>query len=204
VLLSEKNFSSGREATDATETVPEVVKDEAIRAVSAVGLPNAGVDVLYCKERKLPYVLEVNPRANIQYHTFPSRGRGQGLSVPDSILDTYFPKRREAARVPNFPVDFVGITDALSSGLFRRVELVSPKDDWICKTVKLPCSKDEALKIVEMLKLVCIFVNWYHRTNRDNRIDAFFLKRGYKGFLETARSNSISVVSKEVDQQLMA
>ena len=204
VLLSEKNFSSGLEATDATETVPEVVKDEAIRAVSAVGLPNAGVDVLYCKERKLPYVLEVNPRANIQYHTFPSRGRGQGLSVPDSILDTYFPKRREAARVPNFPVDFVGITDALSSGLFRRVELVSPKDDWICKTVKLPCSKDEALKIVEMLKLVCIFVNWHHRANGDNRIDAFFLKRGYKGFQETVRSNSISVVNKEVDRQLLA
>lgn len=204
VLLSEKNFSSGREATDATETVPEVVKEEAIRAVSAVGLPNAGVDVLYCKERKLPYVLEVNPRANIQYHTFPSRGRGRGLSVPDSILNVYFPKRREAERFPNFPVDFMGITDALSSGLFRRVELVSPKADWICKAVKLPCSKNEALKIVEMLKLVCIFVNWHHRANGDNRIDAFFLKRGYKGFQETVRSNSISVVSKEVDRQLLA
>lgn len=204
VLLSERNFSSGGEITDVTETVPKVVKEEAIKSVSVVGLPNAGVDVLYCKDEKLPYVLEVNPRANIHNHTFPSRGRGQGLSVPDSILDIYFPKRREAARAPNFPVDFVGITDALSSGLFRRVELVSPKDDWICKTVKLPCSKDEALKIVEMLKLVCIFVNWYHRANGDNRIDAFFLKRGYKGFLETARSHSISVVSKEVDQQLMA
>lgn len=204
VILSEKNFSSGGEVTDATETVPEVVKEEAIKAVNAVGLPNAGVDVLYCKEGKLPYVLEVNPRANIHNHTFPRHGQGQGLSVPDSILNVYFPKRREAERFPNFPVDFVGITDALSSGLFRRVELVSPKADWICKAVKLPCSKDEALKIVEMLKLVCIFVNWHHRANGDNRIDAFFLKRGYKGFQETVRSNSISVVSKEVDRQLLA
>lgn len=204
VLLSEYNFSSGGEVTDATETVSEVVKEEAIKAAGAIGLPNAGVDVLYCKDEKLPYVLEVNPRANIQNHTFPLHGQGQGLSIPDSILNLYFPKRREAEKFPNFPVDFVGITDALSSGLFRRVELVSPKADWICKTVKLSCSKDEALKIVEMLKLVCIFVNWYHRTNGVNRIDAFFLKRGYKGFRETARSNSISVVSKEVDRQLLA
>lgn len=201
VLLSEKNFSSGREATDATDTVPEAVKEEAIKAVGAVGLPNAGVDVLYCKERKLPYVLEVNPRANIQHHTFPSRGRGQGLSVPDSILDVYFSRHLEAER---FPVDFVGARSALSSGLFRRVELLSPKADWICKNVKLSCSEDEALKIVEMLKLVCIFVSWYHRANGDNRIDAFFLKRGYKGFRETVRSHSISVVSKEVDRQLLA
>lgn len=203
VCLDDKKFTSGLETVNATDTVPDSVKEEAVNAAKVVGLPNAGVDVLYCESRNLPYVLEVNPRANIQHHTFPTIGDGQGLAVPHSILDFYFPRQGKVRAFRNFPVDFIGIQKSLESGLFRRVEIVSPKRNWISRTILLRGPQEEAAKTFEMLKMVCIFANWYHRSEGDNRIDVYFLERGYRGFVETFRSNSVPVVSNEVDRQIL-
>ncbi|WP_420395798.1 hypothetical protein [Nioella sp.] len=203
VELSDKNFVPGFDTEDVTNTISEELKSEAIKATIAIGIPNAGVDVLLCTERNLAYVLEVNPRANIQLHTFPSLGNGQGLKVPESILDYYFRTESKKAVYPNFPIDFCEVKKALGTGLFRRVEIISPKPEWILRQIHLENSIDSAMKVEKMLKMVCIFVNWYKRCEGDNKFDVYFLDRGYRSFIRSSRKHTVPIISKEVDKQVL-
>jgi len=200
VTLDERKFGPGRDVKDVTGTVPEVVTAEAVKAVQAIGLPNGGVDVCFDSERKCAYVLEVNARAHIGWHSFPTLGEGQGLAVPDAILDFYFPASKTKKRYENFALDFEAIQSALATGVVERVSPITPKDEWILRHVPLSGSIEEAERIVNMLRLVTIHVNWWRKSDGDNQIDAYFLKPGLEGFLKTVRASKTAVVTREVDR----
>jgi len=200
VALDARKFAHGRDIKDVTDTIPAEVTKEAVRALQAIGLPNGGVDVLFDEDRKCPYVLEVNPRAYIGGHTFPTIGLGQGLAVPNAILDYYFPTSKANKRHNNFALDFGAIQTALASCAIERISPLVPKDEWILRHVPLNCSCDQAQRVVDMLRLVTIHVNWWRRTDGDNRIDAYFLKPGLEGFHKTVKGSKTAVVTREVDQ----
>lgn len=200
--LDARKFAPGRDIKDVTDTVPSVVIAEAVKALNATGLPNGGVDVLYDSDRNCPYVLEVNPRAHIGGHSFPTMGDGQGLAVPHAILDHYFPASKANVRHNNFALDFTAIQTALASCAVERVSPIAPKDDWIQRFVPLTCTRDEAQHIVDMLRLVTIHVNWWRRSDGDNRIDAYFLRPGLEGFRKTVKGSRTAVVSSEVDRMI--
>jgi D-alanine-D-alanine ligase-like ATP-grasp enzyme len=198
--LDARKFAPGRDIKDVTNTIPAAVTTEAVKALRALGLPNGGVDVLYDSNDNRPYVLEVNPRAHIGGHSFPTIGDGQGLAVPDAILDYYFPTSKANKRHNNFGLDFAAIQTALASCAIERISPLAPKDEWILRHVPLNCSCDQAQRVVDMLRLVTIHVNWWQRTDGDNRIDAYFLKPGLEGFHKTVKGSRTAVVTREVDQ----
>ena len=200
ITLDERKFGPGHDLKDVTGSVPKAVTAEAVKAVQALGLPNAGVDVCFDSERKCPYVLEVNARAYLRAHSFPTLGEGQGLAVPDAILDFYFPASKTRKRYENFALDFEAIQSALATGAVERVSPITPKDGWILRHVPLSCSIEEAERIVNMLRLVTIHVNWWRKSDGDNQIDAYFLKPGLEGFLKTVRASKTAVVTREVDR----
>lgn len=202
VALDVRKFAHGRDIKDVTDTIPAEVTKEAVRALQAIGLPNGGVDVLFDEDRKCHYVLEVNPRAYIGGHTFPTIGLGQGLAVPNAILDYYFPSSKTNKRHSNFALDFGAIQTALASCAIERISPLVPKDSWILRPISLTCSCEEAKRIVDMLRLVTIHVNWWRKSNGDNQIDAYFLKPGLEGFHKTVKRSRTAVVTREVDLQI--
>ena len=200
VTLDERKFGPGHDVRVVTGAVPESVTVEAVKAVQAIGLPNAGVDVCFDSERKCAYVLEVNARAHMGGLSFPTIGEGQGLAVPDAILDFYFPASKTNKRYKNFALDFEAIQSALATGVVERVSPITPKDSWILRHVPLNCSIEEAERVVNMLRLVTIHVNWWRKRDGDNQIDAYFLKPGLEGFLKTVRASKAAVVTRDVDR----
>jgi len=200
VSLDIRKFAPGRDIKDVTYTIPNVVAAEAVKALNATGLPNGGVDVLYDSDRNRPYVLEVNARAHIGGHSFATIGVGQGLAVPDAILDHYFPASRANRRHNNFALDFAAIQNALASCAVERISPVVPKEEWIVRSVPLICGLGEAQHVVNMLNLVTIHVNWWRRIEGDNRIDAYFLKPGLEGFKKTVKGSRTAVVTRDVDR----
>ncbi|MBR2655603.1 MAG: hypothetical protein IKD58_03780 [Loktanella sp.] len=200
VTLDDRKFAPGRDVKNVTDTVYAEVTAEAVKALQCVGLPNGGVDVLFDSERKCAYVLEVNSRAHIGSHSFPTIGEGQGLAVPDSILDFYFPATNVKNRYDNFALDFDAVQSALATGAVERVSPITPKDSWILRHVSLACSSEEAGRIVNMLKLVTIHVNWWRKSDGDNQVDAYFLKPGLEGFRKTVRASKTAVVTRDVDR----
>ncbi len=89
MLNTSRNPLMGAEAKNITATLHPAVARAAIGAVAAVGLPNAAVDIM--ADARSPYVLEVNARALIHRHSFPTLGEGTGNAVAEAIVDWYFP-----------------------------------------------------------------------------------------------------------------
>ena len=93
-LRGKANISTGGELIDVTEWLPSEIGETAVRAVASIpGLEAAGVDVLIKgKEGQTGYshvVIELNPRAHLGGHMFPSEGPGHNAA--GAFIDRYFP-----------------------------------------------------------------------------------------------------------------
>ncbi len=90
VVLSESNnLADGADVYSVIDTLDPDIEQMAIAACAAIGLPNGGVDIIF--DGKQAYVLELNVRAAIGSHSFPSVGPGVGNVVAEAIVDWYFP-----------------------------------------------------------------------------------------------------------------
>lgn len=95
VLLRESgNLSTGGTAEDVTDLVHPANSEVASRAVRALGLDVAGVDVV-AKDIGIPLelqggaIIEVNASPGLRMHLFPTRG--QRREVAKAIVDMLFP-----------------------------------------------------------------------------------------------------------------
>lgn len=95
-LRGKANLSTGGEIVDVTQLLPDMVKQVAIDAVAAIpGLVSAGVDVMIDKKpaeldvASIASVIELNPRAHIGGHMFPSDGPGHNAA--GALVDHFFP-----------------------------------------------------------------------------------------------------------------
>ncbi|MDE5415823.1 ATP-binding protein [Alkalihalobacterium chitinilyticum] len=109
-LKTKSNVSSGGEAVDVTDDISEEMKKIAVAATKAIPtLCQAGVDMIIDKETNTGVVLEINSRAHIRTHLFPSYGKAR--DVPSAIIDYYFPETkgydRENASKMYFDFDHV-------------------------------------------------------------------------------------------------
>lgn len=86
VLRHEANISMGADTFDATDDVPDIAKQAAIKAVAAIpGLDWAGVDVIVdtsTESAPAAYIIEVNTGPGIGGHHFPMRGMPRDLATP--------------------------------------------------------------------------------------------------------------------------
>ena len=90
VLLSaDRNPARGADTMTVTDRLDPRIARAAVGACAAVGLPNAAVDIM--ADARGPFVLEVNARAGIHKHSFPTEGQGTRNAVAEAIVDWYFP-----------------------------------------------------------------------------------------------------------------
>lgn len=123
------NTSYGVQHVDVTDKVDNQVKLAATVAVRAIGLINAGVDIIVTPSGK-PVVLELNQRSYIGFHSFPMDGAGQGNAVAEAIVDYYFPETIQHRTHPRLAYDFAAIHTALNSGQFSELTLPQIGPDW--------------------------------------------------------------------------
>lgn len=79
-LRQNANISTGGIGKDVTNEVAQSVKDLAIQATKALKMKIAGVDILFDKHSKKPYVLEINDAPGIDIHHFPVVGEPQNVA----------------------------------------------------------------------------------------------------------------------------
>lgn len=132
-LKSKNNVSSGGEAVDVTDETTAEMKQIAVNATKAIPtLIQGGVDMMIDKANNEGVVLEVNSRAHIRTHLFPSYG--QARDVPSAIIDHYFPetKNYDRAEASKMYFDFDNVYESFVKGNSNYIEI--PK---IPKNIKL-------------------------------------------------------------------
>jgi cyanophycin synthetase len=87
-LRQNANISTGGVGKDATESMPQEIKDIAVKAAKAIGMVITGVDIICEKSSKKPYVLELNDTPGIDIHHYPYMGKPQ--NVADDIVEYLF------------------------------------------------------------------------------------------------------------------
>lgn len=96
-LKSKSNVSSGGEAVDVTDETTDEMKQIAVNAVKSIPtLVQGGVDMMIDKKKNKGVVLEINSRAHIRTHLFPSYGKAR--DIPTAIIDYYFPETKDYDR----------------------------------------------------------------------------------------------------------
>jgi cyanophycin synthetase len=94
IFLNDKcNISTGGDPLDVTETIPQRLKDMAIKAIQSIpGLQHGGVDILCNTENPdgSCVVLEINSSAQIGGHLYPLKGKPR--DVISELIDYYFPE----------------------------------------------------------------------------------------------------------------
>src|SRR5690606_6476035 len=90
-LLDKTNISIGGDPIDVFDTIPEYVKEAAVKALHAIpGLEHGAVDLIVHENTEEVYIIELNPTANLGGLLFPIEGKSR--DIPKAIIDYYFPE----------------------------------------------------------------------------------------------------------------
>ncbi|WP_271400387.1 ATP-grasp domain-containing protein [Salinicoccus roseus] len=159
-LKSKNNVSSGGEAVDVTDETTEEMKKIAVNATKAIPtLIQGGVDMMIDKENNEGVVLEVNSRAHIRTHLFPSYG--QARDIPSAIIDYYFPETKNYNHVEAAKLyfDFDHVYESFVKGNSNYIEI--PRIPKNIEVTRFMLISDEFPRD---------FIDWIQTTARKNRV----------------------------------
>lgn len=127
-LIDKTNISIGGDPVDVFDTISDEVKNAAIEALHGIpGLTHGAVDLIVHEETKKPYIIELNPTANLGGLLFPIKGKAR--DIPKAIIDYYFPETVNTSKcVPLIYFDFK-----------EALELLNDKTATVIKLEKLQC-----------------------------------------------------------------
>lgn len=118
------NISAGGDPVDATDELPDHIKQVAVDAVKAIpGLVECGVDLIFDKNRNTGKIIELNTSVGLGGHLFPLEGKAR--DIPKALIDYYFPEtvsqRNELLNKLYF--DFTKVTSLLKDSTLTEVTL---------------------------------------------------------------------------------
>lgn len=176
------NLSRGGDSVDATNLVSELSKQTAVDAAKAIGIPNAGVDIINSLEggKEKSYVIELNSQAHIGSHTFPMKGKGQGNNVAESIVNSYFPEHKNRLMEDVF-FDFTYVKSALQDGGASGITMPVIQQSWVKRRIDIDLSNNEP-KLLSNLRSLLIRSNSFGKVVKyDDRLCSIF----YVGSMRT-------------------
>lgn len=91
-LTGKSNISTGGDPIDSLDSLPDSIKETAVKALKAVpGLAHAAIDLIIDGTGR-GVILEINPTAQIGSLLFPLQGKAR--DIPAAIIDYYFPETK--------------------------------------------------------------------------------------------------------------
>jgi cyanophycin synthetase len=200
VLVSQKKGAShGSELVEVRDDLPIEVTQQALVALRATMLPSAGIDVIYSPVSKVAYVLEVNARAHIGSHSFPTIGSGNGNAIADALIDLYFPKTVRNPRHPEIRFSFAAIQNALSHASIAGVTLPTILSSHVKRRLVLQADKEIVEKLVNMLRPVTVWISHNEYSGNRFSINAFFSREALDHFKVLSHNKKLTIVSETVD-----
>lgn len=135
----------GGDVEDITESLPNAVREQAVQAQQALGLPNAGLDLIVSSAgtaQQRVVVLEANQTPYITLLSLPLNPAtpSPGNRVAESIIDYYFPESVNNERRTQACFDFMRVCRMLESGLVSEIALPVLGEEWVHKRLKIPAS----------------------------------------------------------------
>jgi cyanophycin synthetase len=131
-ISCKKRIHAGADCQNVVENVNENFHLIAVSVCKALGLPNAGLDIIISDDPSRPgsFVLEANQRSVISGSCFPTLSEGDGNAVSEAILDLYFPASQNNRRFYAAGFDFPDVIQALQSCQIGEVRLPVLTPDW--------------------------------------------------------------------------
>ncbi|MDX8047096.1 acylphosphatase [Gracilibacillus sp. S3-1-1] len=126
-LTDKSNISIGGDPVDVLDELSEATKQAAVAALQAIpSLPHGAVDVMEQEQdgEHVPFVLELNPTAQIGSLIFPMQG--QARDVPAAIIDYYFPETKDKERQTSLYFDLGDILEPITSHIATVSKVSKP------------------------------------------------------------------------------
>lgn len=128
---------------EATDTLPEAVRETAIRTAQALHLPNTGLDFIVNPDTGRHVVLEANQCPILRGSAFPNQPTRVGNRVADSIIDHYFPESIDHPRHTRASFDFMAICQTLQGGMVADIALPVLGPDWQHQRFQIPATRTD-------------------------------------------------------------
>ncbi|WP_374724687.1 acylphosphatase [Calidifontibacillus erzurumensis] len=183
-LTAKSNISIGGDPIDVLDTLSEIIKETAVKALNAIpGLPHGAVDLIFDETKEEGVVLEINPTAQIGSLLFPLVG--QARDVPAAIIDYYFPETK-GIKTDREKI-FFNINDLLEPLVYKKavVTTVSPAPVGTIYTKKFIVSGS-------------VQNPGYHRGLRKQAFD-----RKLSGFISKLDEESIEIIVAGTDKEMI-
>ncbi|MCG6659892.1 hypothetical protein HOP52_19295 [Halomonas campisalis] len=139
----------GGDFIDGTGALPPPAAKVAIAATRALGLPNAGLDLIVPEDdpaRSVVLEANQNPYIDLDVLPFPGVYVAGSNRIAESIIDDYFPSSVTRPRFPRASFDFMAICQMLTTGIVSEVSLPVLGADWVHERLTLPATQvDQAI-----------------------------------------------------------
>lgn len=185
IALSEKtNISTGGDPIDVFDSIPAYVKEAAINALHEIpGLEHGAVDLIVHEETEEPYVIELNPTANLGGLLFPIQGKSR--DIPKAIIDYYFPEtKRETLEQVTTYFDFHDVIEPLQA-----------KDAY--STTVTPCPQERLFTKKYTVSGNVMDIG-YHRGLRKHAFERFL-----HGYIMTLEEGDIEIIVGGTDPEMV-
>lgn len=145
-LSAVPSLHAGGEGHDATDSLSPGMREIAVRAQQAMGLPNTGLDLIVTPTDRpgaRVVVLEANQNPHITPDALPLPGvhPGGGNRIAEALVDHYFPESVDHPRHPRASFDFMQVCQALRSGMVGEVSLPVLGPDWVHRRLTIPATR---------------------------------------------------------------
>ena len=183
-LIDKTNISIGGDPVDVFDTISDEVKNAAIEALHGIpGLTHGAVDLIVHEETKKPYIIELNPTANLGGLLFPIKGKAR--DIPKAIIDYYFPETKDDERKQT--TTFFDYYDV--------IEPLKARDAY--STTVTPCPQEELHKKKYIVSGDVLDIG-YHRGLRKQAFERYL-----HGYIMTLEEGDIQIVVGGTDLEMV-
>lgn len=183
-LIDKTNISIGGDPVDVFDTISDEVKNAAIEALHGIpGLTHGAVDLIVHEETKKPYIIELNPTANLGGLLFPIKGKAR--DIPKAIIDYYFPETKDDERKQT--TTFFDYYDV--------IEPLKARDAY--STTVTPCPQEKLHKKKYIVSGDVLDIG-YHRGLRKQAFERYL-----HGYIMTLEEGDIQIVVGGTDLEMV-
>jgi hypothetical protein len=203
VLAEKKSVNLGSELINQRDDLPQSIATAAVSACRATNLVSAGIDLIYDIATDSVFILELNSRAHIHAHSFPTKGKGSGNHVADGIIDFYFPESASYRRFPEMNFAFDSVQAALATSSIGSITLQKIPRRSVWKRLVLRADAAEMEHLLKIISSVCMSFGILELSQNVYSVNLFFSTLGFAKLRDLRSRSRLPVFPTEIDEKIL-